>query len=123
MSRDAVERIVRKHAATAASNSSAFRLNVSRPMFCATLGVDRTIIAIWLGHESVETTQVYIHADIELKGKAMALTDPVNGTGGRYRPGDELLTFLECALNYANMSSRSSNRATGYEGRRGIIPT
>ncbi|MFX4295644.1 hypothetical protein ACOK01_01245 [Pseudosulfitobacter pseudonitzschiae] len=37
-------------------------------------GVDRTIIALWLGHESVETTQVYIHADIELKERAMALT-------------------------------------------------
>ncbi len=58
-------------------------------------GVDRTIIALWLGHESIETTQVYIHADIELKEKAMALTKPVDQTGGRYRPGDELLAFLE----------------------------
>ncbi len=58
-------------------------------------GVDRTIIALWLGHESVETTQVYIHADIELKEKAMALTKPVNAPDGRYRPGDELLSFLE----------------------------
>lgn len=58
-------------------------------------GVDRTIIALWLGHESIETTQVYIHADIELKERAMALTKPVDGTGGRYRPGDELLAFLE----------------------------
>ncbi len=58
-------------------------------------GVDRTIIALWLGHESIETTQVYIHADIELKERAMALTKPVGQTGGRYRPGDELLAFLE----------------------------
>ena len=58
-------------------------------------GVDRTIIALWLGHESIETTQVYIHADIELKERAMALTKPIDSTGGRYRPGDELLAFLE----------------------------
>ena len=58
-------------------------------------GVDRTIIALWLGHESVETTQVYIHADIELKERAMALTKPVDAPGGRYRPSDELLSFLE----------------------------
>lgn len=103
LSRDAVERIVRKHAATAATNSSTFRLKRVTPhvlrhtaaMQLLQSGVDRTIIALWLGHESVETTQVYIHADIELKERAMALTKPVNSTGGRYRPGDELLAFLE----------------------------
>lgn len=58
-------------------------------------GVDRTIIALWLGHESIETTQVYIRADIELKERAMALKKPVDGKNGRYRPGDELLAFLE----------------------------
>ena len=58
-------------------------------------GVDRTIIALWLGHESIETTQVYIHADIKLKEKAMALTKPADQTIGRYRPDDELLAFLE----------------------------
>lgn len=58
-------------------------------------GVDRTIIALWLGHEAIETTQVYIHADIELKDRAMALTKPVDQTTGRYRPGDELLAILQ----------------------------
>ena len=103
LSRDAVERIVRKHAATAASTSSTFRLKRVTPhvlrhtaaMQLLQSGVDRTIIALWLGHESIETTQVYIHADIELKERAMALTKPVDQTGGRYRPGDELLAFLE----------------------------
>ena len=103
LSRDAVERIVRKHAATAALNSSTFRLKRVTPhvlrhtaaMQLLQSGVDRTIIALWLGHESVETTQVYIHADIELKEKAMALTKPIDAPKGRYQPGDELLSFLE----------------------------
>ena len=58
-------------------------------------GVDRTVIALWLEHESVETTQMYIHADIELKEKAMEKTKPVTVAPGRYRPKDELLSFLE----------------------------
>jgi integrase/recombinase XerD len=58
-------------------------------------GVDRTVIALWLGHESVETTQMYIHADIQLKEKAMARTAPVTVPPGRYRPDDQLLAFLE----------------------------
>ena len=58
-------------------------------------GVDRVVIALWLGHESVETTQMYIHADIQLKEKAMARTRPVKTSNGRYRPADKLLAFLE----------------------------
>jgi hypothetical protein len=49
-------------------------------------GVDRTVIALWLGHESVETTQMYIHADMQLKERAMARTQPAKITRGRYRP-------------------------------------
>ncbi len=103
LSRDAVERIVQKHANTAAQSSSTFRLKRITPhvlrhtaaMQLLQSGVDRTIIALWLGHESAETTQVYIHADIELKEKAMALTKPLDAPSGRYKPGDELLSFLE----------------------------
>ena len=58
-------------------------------------GVDRTVIALWLGHESVETAQMYIHADLELKEKAMARTRPVTAAPGRYRPDNKLLGFLE----------------------------
>jgi integrase/recombinase XerD len=58
-------------------------------------GVDRTVIALWLGHQSVETTQMYVHADIQLKEQAMAKTKPVVAPAGRYRPSDELLAFLE----------------------------
>ena len=47
------------------------------------------------GHESVETTQMYIHADMQLKEKAMARTQPAKITRGRYQPNDKLLAFLE----------------------------
>ncbi|MGH2903498.1 MAG: tyrosine-type recombinase/integrase [Solirubrobacteraceae bacterium] len=58
-------------------------------------GVDTTVIALWLGHERVETTQIYLHADLQLKEKALARTTPPDTTPGRYRPPDRLLGFLE----------------------------
>jgi site-specific recombinase XerD len=58
-------------------------------------GVDLTVIALWLGHESVETTQVYLHADMRQKENALAKTTPTDVKTGRYKPEDELLTFLQ----------------------------
>ena len=58
-------------------------------------GVDRAVIALWLGHESVETTQRYLHASLELKEQALAKTAPLNVDPGRYRPDDQLLAFLK----------------------------
>ena len=58
-------------------------------------GVDTTVIALWLGHEQVETTQIYLHADLALKERALARTKPPDGKPGRYRPPDPLLAFLE----------------------------
>ena len=58
-------------------------------------GVDRSVIALWLGHESMETTQVYLHANLELKEQALAKTQPFNGRPARYRPDDRLLEFLD----------------------------
>ena len=103
LSRDAVERIVRKYVELASSRCATLKgkrvtphvLRHSAAMQLLQNGVDRTIIALWLGHESVGTTQMYIHADIELKEKAMAKTKPVDVPTGRYRPDDELLAFLE----------------------------
>jgi site-specific recombinase XerD len=58
-------------------------------------GVDRSVIALWLGHESVETTQMYLHADMRLKEKVLSRTTPLTVRSGRYRPTDNLLAFLE----------------------------
>jgi len=57
-------------------------------------GVDRAVIALWLGHESVETTQIYLEADLSLKEAALRKTTPLTGSVGRYRPDDHLLQFL-----------------------------
>jgi integrase/recombinase XerD len=58
-------------------------------------GVDTSVIALWLGHERADTTQIYLHADLELKEKALALTAPANTKPGRYKPPGQLLAFLE----------------------------
>ena len=103
LSRDAVERLVRKHAATAAERCPSLRakkvsphvLRHSAAMQLLQNGVDRTVIALWLGHESVETTQMYLHADIRMKERAMERTRPVDVPAGRYQPDDQLLAYLE----------------------------
>jgi integrase/recombinase XerD len=103
LSRDAVERLVRKHASVAAETCPSLAgkhvsphvLRHSAAMQLLQNGVDRTVIALWLGHESVETTQMYVHADITMKEEAMAKTRPISVPPGRYRPDDQLLAFLE----------------------------
>jgi site-specific recombinase XerD len=57
-------------------------------------GVDRAVIALWLGHESVETTQIYLEATIAMKEQALAKTAPLQAKPGRYHPADRLLSFL-----------------------------
>jgi integrase len=57
-------------------------------------GVDTAVIALWLGHERVETTQIYLHADMSIKERALARTSPPNTKPGRYRATDSLLAFL-----------------------------
>jgi integrase/recombinase XerD len=58
-------------------------------------GVDTSVIALWLGHEQVETTRIYLHADLTLKERALARTTPIQIRPGRYRPPDALLAFLQ----------------------------
>ncbi len=58
-------------------------------------GVDRAVIALWLGHESAESTQMYLHADMRVKEKALSRTEPLGIKLVRYRPDDQLLAFLE----------------------------
>jgi len=57
--------------------------------------VDTSVIALWLGHEKVKTTQIYLHADLPLKEQALARTRPPTTKPGRFRPSDSLLAFLE----------------------------
>lgn len=58
-------------------------------------GVDCSVIALWLGHESYETTQIYLHADLSMKERAIARTAPLPGQPSRYSAPDTLLAFLE----------------------------
>lgn len=103
LSRDAVEHIVRKYtvaaskacASLAGKRVSPHVLRHSTAMDLLQNGVDRTVIALWLGHESVETTQIYMHADMRLKEKALARVASTTSRPGRYRPDDALLSFLE----------------------------
>jgi integrase/recombinase XerD len=103
LSRDALERIVRKHTASGSSSCpslvgkrvSPHVLRHSTAMELLHHGVDQTVIALWLGHESVETTQIYVHADLSLKEAALARIKVPSSNPGRYRPDDKLLAFLE----------------------------
>ena len=103
LSRDAVERIVRKYAVLASERCPTLKgrhitphcLRHTAAMELLHNGVGCTVIALWLGHESVETTQIYLHADLQVKEKAMERTRPVDTPPGRYRPSDALLDYLE----------------------------
>jgi integrase/recombinase XerD len=57
--------------------------------------VDTSVIALWLGHEKTDTVQIYLHADLSLKERALARTTPPGTASGRYRPPDDLLAYLE----------------------------
>jgi site-specific recombinase XerD len=103
MSDDAVERLMAKYVATAlprcpslgAKRITPHTLRHTAAMQLLQRGVDRSVIALWLGHESIETTQIYLHADLRLKEKALARTASSGQVPRRFRPGDALLTFLE----------------------------
>lgn len=103
LSPDGVEYIVAKHAVTARRRCSSLNrkrvtphvLRHTAAMELLKSGVDRAVIALCLGHESVETTQMYLAADLDLKERALARTAPRNVRPRRYRPGDRLLDFLK----------------------------
>jgi site-specific recombinase XerD len=103
LSRDAAERLVAKHAATAEAacptikekNVTPHTLRHTAAMSLLRAGVDTSVIALWLGHEDAETTQVYLHADMTIKEQALARVQQPGTSPGRYRPPDRLLTFLD----------------------------
>ncbi len=103
LSADGVEYIVSKYLAIARQKCPSLQrkhvtphvLRHSAAMELRAAGVDLSTIALWLGHESVETTQIYLDADLALKDKALAKTRPINGKVGRYKPSDRVLSFLK----------------------------
>ena len=103
LSRDAIALLVTNHASTASRISPTLKnkkvsphtLRHTTAMNLLHAGVDSTVIALWLGHESVEATQIYLHADMAIKERALARTTPPDTAPGRYRPPDRLLAFLE----------------------------
>lgn len=102
LSHDGLQYLLGKHLATARQHCpSLARKNVTphvlRHTAAMTLlenGVDRAVIALWLGHESVETTYIYLHADLKLKEQALAKTTPTKTAPARFKPDDSLLSFL-----------------------------
>jgi integrase/recombinase XerD len=103
LSTDAAQRLVAKHAQTAATSCITLaRKHVTPHVLRHTTavhllesGVDRSIIALWLGHESVETTQIYLDADLSTKERALARTARSRVDRHRFKPADPLLAFLE----------------------------
>jgi integrase/recombinase XerD len=103
LSRDALEHLVRKHCLTASRTCRSMgskritphTLRHSTAMDLLHHGVDPAVIALWLGHENVETTQIYIHADMRMKEKALARVAAPATPSSRFRPDDQLLAFLE----------------------------
>jgi integrase/recombinase XerD len=103
LSRDAVEHRIAHYARQAADHCPSLRgktitahvLRHTTAMRLLHAGVDTSIIALWLGHVSVDTTQIYLHADLQLKERALARTRPPNGRAGRYQPPDSLIAWLE----------------------------
>ena len=103
MSADGVQHLLARHVAQARKNCASLRkkrvsphvLRHAAAMELLQAGVDRAVIALWLGHESVETTQIYLDADLALKEQVLAKTKPIKSKAGRYRPDDDLLAYLK----------------------------
>jgi site-specific recombinase XerD len=102
LSHDAVQDLVRKYVTVARKRCPSLAqkrvsphvLRHSAAMELMQAGVDRSMIALWLGHESIETTQIYLDANLALKEEILAKTQPIKGKLGRFKPDDRLLNFL-----------------------------
>lgn len=103
LSADALQRLVSRHVATACQTCPSLKeksvtphtLRHAAAMSLLQRGVDLSVIALWLGHESSETTQIYLHADMRLKERALAHANASGLVPTQYKPPDPLLTFLE----------------------------
>lgn len=102
LSSHGVHYLLAKHVATASRNCHSLErkrvtphvLRHTTAMDLLQAGVEQALIALWLGHESIETTQKYLDANLALKEQVLAKTTPPGAKAGRYRPGDKLLAFL-----------------------------
>ena len=103
LSRDAIEHRLARHLAVATESCPSMKtkhitmhtLRHTAAMRLLLAGNDITVIALWLGHEQITTTQIYLHADMTHKQQAIDRTKPLNAKPGRYQPPDTLLAFLE----------------------------
>lgn len=103
LSVDAVQHRIALHAKSAAAQCSSLQgkhlsphvLRHTSAMSLLHAGVDTTVIALWLGHADVRSTNAYLHADLAIKERALAQLTPTASEPGRYRPPDRLLAFLE----------------------------
>lgn len=104
LSADSVQSLLKKHVRVAGETCPSLKakkvsphvLRHSAAMELLQAGVDSSVIALWLGHESVETTQAYLHAHLALKEAALAKLKPYErGKPTRFQPNDSLLAFLE----------------------------
>jgi len=103
LSHDGLQYLLAKHLATAQRNCTSLTHKHVTPHVCRHTaamnllqhGADSATIALWLGHESIMTSSIYLHADMKLKEQALAKTVPTSVRARRYRPGDRLLAFLK----------------------------
>jgi integrase/recombinase XerD len=103
LSSDAVQRLVAKHVETARASCpslgskriTAHNLRHSCAMDLLASGLDVATVAIWLGHEKLESVNAYVHSDLTMKERALDRRSPLKAGAGRYRPNDALLAFLE----------------------------
>lgn len=103
LSRDAIEHRLAKYVGIACKSSPSLKqkkvtmhvLRHTAAMRLMRAGIEQSVIALWLGHEQVGTTDIYLHADMKIKERALAKLAPTSTGAGRFRPGDKLLGFLE----------------------------
>jgi integrase/recombinase XerD len=103
LSADGVQYLLSKHVDRARQSCSSLRdkrvtahvLRHTMAMELLQAGVDRSVIALWLGHESIETTQIYLEANLDIKQAALDKVNPREGRVARFQPDDQLMAFLK----------------------------